>query len=845
MLRRVLLSTGAVLCLAAPAVATAAPELTTTQRLNDKRFVVSGPRAYDIGTEAGRYPAMGFHTRGEMGGIWSPPIKLLDGIWFGLDGQWIGTAPGSFTSGWGYAKMRPPDTAGLKIERTDFVPDARRGVLIGLKLTNPGQRRTVRLMADAHSELMFSYPWGETKPFNQLDFNLPDSAAFEDGALVFTEQGTPPAANAEPHDWAAVVGTTATPVAHDTGAAFRGPQGDVICPPSGPNPENALPPVPCDDTAYGKGVGGQLDYEVTVPARGSTTVWFAVAGSETGSTEAKATMARMLADPEGELRAKIAQRVALSRHTRLSLPGDPKLAQAVDWGKQNLADLTLAPRDLDIRETNAGVNYPPAEAHIARLRFYGAGFPDYPWLFAVDGEYTAFAAVTMGQFGPIEDHLRALKTVSQVINGDSGKVIHETVNDGSVFFGALADAGNTDETAKFPSTVALVWRWTGDNAFLDEMYGFAKSNMEFIVNHLDADGDGWPEGLGNVERNGMGVEKLDNTVYTIRGLSDLADMAEAKGDTATRTWAEDHLKMLESRFEQAWYMPNVPGYADSLDDPANPANDNTQIYQRHWIGVTPTEVELNDRGTPLPGLAPPDRADAVLNVHETRCYGDASGMFHTGKPGCDNAPDSPTELHAFTIGTSIIAVGEGNYGRMGNKQQARWTKANADQIVPGVEQPGAMPEIASPSAIPEELGLVINRPFPERPSVMQAWGSYGTVYPVVHQQLGIAPDMGRGRLSVVAQPPSSAPIAGDAIRVGGGTVSVSARQTGKTWTTTVDPRVTASLRIGAVVPAGATVREVQLDGRSVAFDTRLSHRGLEVTVPASSARAHTVTVTIR
>ena len=579
---------------------------------------------------------------------------------------------------------------------------------------------------------------------------------------------------------------TATPVAHDTGAAFRGPQGDVICPPSGPNPENALPPVPCDDTAYGKGVGGQLDYDVTVPARGSTTVWFAVAGSETGPAEAKATMASMLADPQRELKAKIARRVALSRHTRLSLPGDPKLAQAVDWGKQNLADLTLAPRDLDIRETNAGVNYPPPEAHIARLRFYGAGFPDYPWLFAVDGEYTAFAAVTMGQFGPIEDHLRALKTVSQVINGDSGKVIHETVNDGSVFFGALADAGNTDETAKFPSTVALVWRWTGDNAFLNEMYGFAKSNMEFIVNHLDADGDGWPEGLGNVERNGMGVEKLDNSVYTIRGLSDLADMADFKGDTATRTWAEDHLKMLESRFEQAWYMPGVPGYADSLDDPANPANDNTQIYQRHWIGVTPAEVELNDHGTPLPGLAPPDHADAVLNLHETRCYGDASGMFHTGKPGCDNAPDSPTELHAFTIGTSIIAVGEGNYGRLGNKQQARWTKANADQIVPGVEQPGAMPEIASPSAIPEELGDVINRPFPERPSVMQAWGSYGTVYPVVHQQLGIAPDMGRGRLSVVAQPPSSAPIAGDAIRVGGGTVSVSARHTGKTWTTTVD-----------------------------------------------------------
>ena len=35
-----------------------------------------------MGAEDGSYPATGFHTRGEMGGFWTPPIKLLDGIWF-------------------------------------------------------------------------------------------------------------------------------------------------------------------------------------------------------------------------------------------------------------------------------------------------------------------------------------------------------------------------------------------------------------------------------------------------------------------------------------------------------------------------------------------------------------------------------------------------------------------------------------------------------------------------------------------------------------------------------------------------------------------------------------------
>jgi hypothetical protein len=48
------------------------PTLSTTSRLDDRRFVTTGDRAYEVGTEAGRYPAMGFHTRREMGGVWSP-----------------------------------------------------------------------------------------------------------------------------------------------------------------------------------------------------------------------------------------------------------------------------------------------------------------------------------------------------------------------------------------------------------------------------------------------------------------------------------------------------------------------------------------------------------------------------------------------------------------------------------------------------------------------------------------------------------------------------------------------------------------------------------------------------
>ena len=188
-----------------PAATSLSPTLSVSSNLTNRRYVAAGDRAYDLGSEDGRYPAMGFHTRGEMGGIWTPPIKLLDGIWFGINGQWIGPAT-SFTSGFGYAQMALPKTNGLQITRTDFAPDGRRAVEFGLTLT-ASNSAPFTLDVDAHSELMSAYPWGFTTP-DQTQFNLPDTAAFNGKQLVFQEKGTPPVANATPHDWAAIVGAT-------------------------------------------------------------------------------------------------------------------------------------------------------------------------------------------------------------------------------------------------------------------------------------------------------------------------------------------------------------------------------------------------------------------------------------------------------------------------------------------------------------------------------------------------------------------------------------------------------------------------------------------------------------
>ena len=49
-------------------------------RTQQQPYVTAGDRTYLIGTQDGNFPDMGQHVPGEMGGLWLPPIKLIDGF---------------------------------------------------------------------------------------------------------------------------------------------------------------------------------------------------------------------------------------------------------------------------------------------------------------------------------------------------------------------------------------------------------------------------------------------------------------------------------------------------------------------------------------------------------------------------------------------------------------------------------------------------------------------------------------------------------------------------------------------------------------------------------------------
>jgi len=233
----VILAIGAVIGFAPPASASSAATLSESSQLGNRRFVVTGDRFYEVGAEDGTYPGTGWHIRGEMGGFWSQPIKLLDGIWFAANGTWLKAT--RFTEGQGYTRMTLAGPGGLAIDRVDVAPDGGRAGLVGLRL--PAGAGTVRLTVDAHSELLSTYPWGGTTP-SQTTANLPDTGSFDGRNLVFRDTGKLTGESSN-HSYTAIVGSnrdplTGAPGAHPVGvgvgAAGAGAAGAAIGSMAGP-----------------------------------------------------------------------------------------------------------------------------------------------------------------------------------------------------------------------------------------------------------------------------------------------------------------------------------------------------------------------------------------------------------------------------------------------------------------------------------------------------------------------------------------------------------------------------------------------------------------------------------
>jgi hypothetical protein len=419
------------------------------------------------------------------------------------------------------------------------------------------------------------------------------------------------------------------------------------------------------------------------------------------------------------------------------------------------------------------------------------------------------------------DHLRTIRDVSRVVNGDTGKVVHEVMSDGSVYFGSTNHGGNTNETAQFVIAVELVWRWSGDDAFRDEMYDFVRDGLRYVLTDLDTNGDGCPEGFGMIERRGMAHQKLDVSMYTWQALVSLQHMASSKGDNETAAWAENAANDLRMNLEN-WWMAGENLYADSIENCIEPIG---QKQQLHWINATPLEV----------AMAPPDRAATVLDVLESDDFTGDTGLYHTGEGG---GPDGKGETKVWTLPNSVMAVAEANYGRLDETQALYYMHAIAESLY--LEMPGALPEILpSPNYDPFV-------DMQERAMFMQAWSSYGIQWPIIHHFLGVRPNIPGDSLYVVPQMPTSwTSLSVKNLRVGRGIMDVAVDRDELIYRTVVSAPAGWTLIIGYTLPTDAEVEAVMLDDAEIAYEIVDSPRGREVQVKTTTDTPHTLVVTVK
>ncbi len=700
------------------------PSIEGKQAYLQSPFVTAGDRVYMVGHQDGSFPEIGWHIQGEMGGIWNHPIKLMDGFETTLKtgGQEIPLDRASAFVNFPMANKHTYalETDDLHINRWQFVPDGKEGVVLEYEVHNTGTEETaVELTFTGHADLRPTWLGERTGMADG-----PDQARYEDGlgAWVVKDSLNP---------WFVVFGSDQTPQANGPAAyAYQG-----------------------------KGTAAGLSYGLHVPAGESRHLRLAVAGSFESGEAAKATYSDLLAHAPEYLIRKRDRYTGLANTSRLSTP-DTVLNKTFEWLKYNC--------DWLIREV-PGVG-----------RGIGAGIPDYPWWFGVDSEYALQGYMAVGQRDIVYQTMALLDSVSEAVNGN-GRIIHEMSTNGAVFnrgninetpqFAILVWEiykwnGDRDFLAKYFPTVQKGLRWlmeendANENGFPDgfgmmEIHGLdsemidvaaytqaAFSRASLMARELGAEAlaleyhqkalelqskinrEFWSEAFGSY------ADFMGTDAQALRLIED----AIVRADTLGKPWAVTELKNTRARIRQ------------------NPGGDRLRPFVVHhnWVVNTPMEM----------GIADPEKARTALET--ARAFTNPFGVFVTGidrdeSAGQDEGSFQGSQVFSYTgavmtLPTGVQAVAENNYG---NPDQAlEYLRRMARSF--SYALPGSMYEVS-----------------PDYGMVVQAWNIYSFAIPIVRQFFGIEPLASRKEIRIRPRMPSSWKQASlEAVPVGDNSIAV-------------------------------------------------------------------------
>lgn len=665
-------------------------------------YVTAGDRLYMVGNQDGTFPALGWHIKGEMGGIWNHPIKLMDGFEVNVtvNGKILPLNKASQFVNYPYANKHifQFEEEGLIIERIQFVPDNIQGILVQFIIRNNTQE-TVESNVNfvGHSNLRPTW-LGERS--NMIDSK--DVSKFEEDYWVVKDSLNP---------WYTIFGSDRAPISSKT----------------------------MEEPDKINGTSDALEYLVEIPAKSEKTLNFAITGSYISKEEATNAHHSILENFIPLARAKKARYMELAKQSKLTI-SDKDLQETYEWLKYNCDWLVRT-----VPEIGTGI---------------GAGIPDYPWYFGVDSEYALKGYMAIGQEEVVKQTIKLLDSVSMAVN-NNGRILHEMSTNGVVF-----NKGNINETPQFASLIWEIYKWNGNEEFLAKYFPTIKKGLKWLLEENDANQNLFPDGFGMMEIHGLDSEMIDVAAYTQRAFADAALMAEELGETELVQQYQDIADELKKKINTDFWSETFGSYADFIgtdkqalhliEDALIRADTLNKPWAVEELNATKQQIIRNSSAVARPfvlyhnwvvntpmemGIA--DSTKAILALDNAKKFTNPFGVFVTGIDRDDTAGDDDGSFKGskvfsytgavMTLPTGVQAVAENNYAR-------------PDQALDYLKRMSRSFSYALPGSIYEVS--------PDYGMMTQAWNIYAFAVPIINQFFGIKPLAHKKTIVIEPQMPS-------------------------------------------------------------------------------------------
>ncbi|MFC4635629.1 glycogen debranching protein [Dokdonia ponticola] len=669
-------------------------------------YVTAGDRVYMVGHQDGTFPDLGWHIKGEMGGIWNHPIKLMDGFEVEIlkDEKKIALDSAHTFVNYPYANKHQyalPE-AQLHIERWQFVPDHKEGMVVQFQIENTSPTtNTFELTFIGNADLRPTWLGEET---NMIDAQ--DIATYDAINKAWTIKDTD-------NSWFVTFGSDQHPIVHRALEAYKG---------------------------TGKGISGELSYPISIPPKDRATLTLVIAGSYASQEEVLATYQDIHNTYLDAIRSKKERYEQLASHSLLTIP-DKGIEQTFEWLKYNSDWLVRT-----IPELGSGIT---------------AGIPDYPWYFGVDSEYALKGYMAIGQTEPVYNTIQLLDSISNALNGN-GQIIHEMSTNGKVF-----NPGNINETPQFASLIWEVYQWNGDQTFLENYFPTIEKGLQWLLKEKDDNKNLFPDGFGMMEIHGLDSEMIDVAAYTQRAFDDASKMATILGKEDLSKQYREIALSLKAKINTDFWSEEFKSYADfigtdqqaihliedaivradTLNKPwavtelqstleaikANPSTEPRPFVVHHnWVVNTPMEMGIADSTKALQALQTAEKFVNPFGVFVTGIDRDASA-------GKDEGSFKGSKIFSYTgavmtLPTGVQVISENNYGR---PDKALNYLKRMDRTF-SYALPGSMYEVS-----------------PDYGMITQAWNIYSYAVPIVQQFFGVQPNAAAKKVTIRPQMPST------------------------------------------------------------------------------------------